>query len=97
MPMYWKKSHLIWAECLLEMCVFEESCNGQDIGSRVHLDEEEHTSQVQAGQVRVVLHDLVQERGHLLHQDGVKGQQELEDHNKGHPGLWCKMAKDVET
>lgn len=47
------------------------------VGTRVHHDEEKHSAQVEARQLRVVLRDVVQQDGHFLNENGVKGQQEL--------------------
>lgn len=49
----------------------------QHVGAGVHHNEEEDAGEVEALQVGVVLHHQVQHVGHLLHQDGVKGQQQL--------------------
>ena len=43
------------SECLFEMSVVEESGDGQHIRSIVHQNEEEHSRQVQLGQVEIVL------------------------------------------
>lgn len=56
------------------MCV---PSDGQHVGAGVHHDEEEDPGEVESLQVRVVLHHHVQQIGHFLHQDGVKGQEQL--------------------
>ena len=58
----------------------EGSCqpgHGQHVGAGVHHDEEEDAREVEPLQVGVVLHHQVHQVGHLLHQDGVKGDQQL--------------------
>lgn len=57
-------------------------CHWQHVGARVHHDEEEDAGQIEALQVGVVLHHQVQDVGHLLHQDGVEGQQQLEGNHR---------------
>ena len=72
-------SYLIRAECLPEVCILEESCNWQNVGAGVHHDEEEHATEVHPGQGGIILHDQVQQRGYLLDQHRVKGQEQLEE------------------
>ncbi len=51
--------------------------HGQHVGAGVHHDEEEDSGQVEPLEVRVILHHQVQQVGYFLHQDGVKGQEQL--------------------
>ncbi len=51
--------------------------HGQHVGAGVHHDEEEDSGQVEPLEVRVILHHQVQQVGDFLHQDGVKGQEQL--------------------
>ena len=47
---------------------------GKDVESCVHQDEKESATLEEAGQERVILHNVVQQGHHLLHQQGVKGE-----------------------
>lgn len=53
-------------------------CYRKHVGARVHHDEEEDPSKIEALQIGVVLHHQVQNVSHLFHQDWVKGQEQLE-------------------
>ena len=48
------------------MCIFEEFRYGKHVGAGIHHDEEEHSRQVKPGNVGIVLHNFVQQVGHLL-------------------------------
>ena len=61
------------------MTVLEESGDRQDVGARVHHDEVEDARQVESRQVGVVQHNVVQQGRDLLHQNWVKGEQQLND------------------
>ena len=52
-------------------------CEWKNICSCVHHDEEEDATQVQPRELRVVLDDVEEQDGDLLHQDRVKGQEKL--------------------
>lgn len=52
-------------------------CKWKNICSCVHHDEEEDATQVQSRELRVVLDDVEEQDGDLLHQDRVKGQEKL--------------------
>lgn len=58
-------------------------CDRQHVGAGVHHDEEEDSGEVEPLQVRVILHHQVQQVGYFLHQDGVKGQEQLQMRGEG--------------
>jgi len=70
--------HLIWAECLLEMCVLEEPGDWQHVWPGVHQNEEEYSGQVEPRHWRVVFHHEVKKRRYFLHQNWVEGHQQLQ-------------------
>ena len=64
------------------MGVFEEASHRQHVGASVHHHEEERSGQIEPRHAWVVLHHQVQQEGDLLHQNGVKGQEELGEKNR---------------
>ena len=54
-------------ERLLVMGHGQKSSNREQVRASVHQDEEEYTGGVKRGKFGVVLHDVVEEDGHLLH------------------------------
>ena len=61
------------------MRVLQEVSYGQNIEPSIHHNEEKYPGGECPGQVGVVPHDVIEQCHHLLHQGGVKGQQQLYD------------------
>lgn len=85
-------TYLIGTKGLFQVGILEEASHGNDIWPCVHHDEEEDTCQVETRDVRVVLHDVVQQGRDLLHQNWIKGQEELKKQKRKQEAISLYLA-----